>query len=215
MIHQNKNQIQVTKVKKCKNYYIIKFNDESELKLSLSEYLYYDFYENEEISVDFYYKIKHDVCFNSVKEKVIKFAANKLKSEKEVKNYIYSHFKLKKCDVNQIVEDLTNSGIIDDNRYVKYVIDASKLDLRGTNYILAKLYASGVNRKIIDEQMQNYSELDLISDLEEETMKYLATLENYPKVVQKKKIFDKLYRKGFKLETIEIVLSKLGFNYYD
>lgn len=215
MIRQNKNQLLITKITFNKNYYIITFNNAEKLKLTLDEYYLYDLVENDEISLDLFNKIKKEVNFNQILEKTIKYCSVRLRSEKEVKNYLYSKHFLKKDEISEIVKNLANKGIIDDRRYAKYVIDAAKLDLKGSNYIMYKLSSSMVDRKIIAEELENFDETSLIPSLIVEVMKYLPLLEKYPKSIQKKKIFDKLYRKGFKENTIYKILNEIDLNYDD
>ena len=130
-----------------------------------------------------------------------KYVGNRLKTEKQVKDYFYK-YEYKKDVVDYVVNKLKEYKIIDDKNYAETYIRTNPNFSK--NKLQQKLYGFGVK----NENMENcIAEVDDFESCFRQAEKYLKN-----KVLDKQNL-DKLIRRlmglGYNWDTIKSVLNKL------
>lgn len=134
----------------------------------------------------------------------VKYASSKLKTEKQIRDYLYKK-EFKKATILPVIEKLKEYGVIDDKIYMESYIK-SNLNF-SKNKLKQKLIMSGVSKDLIDEKL---------NDLEDED----SCLTNAKKFLKNKimdqKTREKLIRRltylGYSWDSINSVLKTLNFD---
>ncbi len=136
-----------------------------------------------------------------------RFLAFRERSEYEVRSLLLKKGFSSKCVEDAIVK-LKENGIVDDRRFARhYISDAMKLSKKGFVRIRRELERLGIAREeledlLSDEKLQD--EADEI--LKKEIRKLGRDLDLTP--ANRKRLVDKLLRKGFEYERIAAELSR-------
>lgn len=132
-----------------------------------------------------------------------KYVGNRLKTEKQIKDYLYKH-EYKKDVVDFVVNKLKEYKIIDDKVYVETYIRTNPNFSK--NKVKQKLFGFGVKSESMDEELET---IDEFSSCLKQAEKFLKN-----KIVDKL-VLDKLVRRlssqGFGWDTIKSVLNKLKY----
>ena len=136
-----------------------------------------------------------------------KYVGNRLKTEKQIKDYLYKH-EYKKCVVDFVVDKLKEYKIIDDKIYAETYIRTNPNYSK--NKVKQKLMGFGVKTENMEE------ELDVVDD-------FASCLKHAEKYLKNKNMdkqtLDKLVRRlaglGYNWDTIKSVLYKLKYEMDD
>ncbi len=150
-----------------------------------------------------------DWSLNNCKERAIYLITNYSKTEKQLRDKLKSSKKYTDDVIDSTIKFLKKHNFINDLDYAKRYIELHK-DQYSKNVLKQKLYIKGVDKKIIDEAIddeKNYDDEGLIKKL---LLKKCP--EYYDKapdmdVKEKQKILSYLYRKGFSYEKIIDVMN--------
>lgn len=134
----------------------------------------------------------------------VKYASSKLKTEKQIRDYLYKK-EFKKATILSVIEKLKEYGVIDDKIYMESYIKSNPNFSK--NKLKQKLIMSGVSKDLIDEKL---------NDLEDED----SCLTNAKKFLKNKimdqKTREKLIRRltylGYSWDSINSVLKTLNFD---
>ena len=134
----------------------------------------------------------------------VKYASNKLKTEKQIRDYLYKK-EFKKATILPVIEKLKEYGVIDDKIYMESYIKSNPNFSK--NKLKQKLIMSGISKDLIDEKL---------NDLEDED----SCLTNANKFLKNKimdqKTREKLIRRltylGYSWDSINSVLKTLNFD---
>lgn len=134
----------------------------------------------------------------------VKYASNKLKTEKQIRDYLYKK-EFKKATILSVIEKLKEYGVIDDKIYMESYIKSNPNFSK--NKLKQKLIMSGISKDLIDEKL---------NDLEDED----SCLTNAKKFLKNKimdqKTREKLIRRltylGYSWDSINSVLKTLNFD---
>lgn len=134
----------------------------------------------------------------------VKYASNKLKTEKQIRDYLYKK-EFKKATILPVIEKLKEYGVIDDKIYMESYIKSNQNFSK--NKLKQKLIMSGISKDLIDEKL---------NDLEDED----SCLTNAKKFLKNKimdqKTREKLIRRltylGYSWDSINSVLKTLNFD---
>ena len=154
-----------------------------------------------EIDDEIFYKSEQEsseiIAFNLC----VKYISSRLKTEKQIKDYLYKH-EYKKSTVETVIEKLKNYGIIDDKMYAESYIKSNSNFSK--NKVKQKLMQAGVKNENFDEQICEIDELE-------------SSIKHAEKFFKNKEInkqnLEKLIRRlsgmGYTWDTIKSVLNKL------
>ena len=134
----------------------------------------------------------------------VKYASSKLKTEKQIRDYLYKK-EFKKATILPVIEKLKEYGVIDDKIYMESYIKSNPNFSK--NKLKQKLIMSGISKDLIDEKL---------NDLEDED----SCLTNAKKFLKNKimdqKTREKLIRRltylGYSWVSINSVLKTLNFD---
>ena len=140
------------------------------------------------------------IAFNTA----VKYASSKLKTEKQIRDYLYKK-EFKKATILPVIEKLKEYGVIDDKIYMESYIKSNPNFSK--NKLKQKLIMSGISKDLID---------DKLNDLEDED----SCLTNAKKFLKNKimdqKTREKLIRRltylGYSWDSINSVLKTLNFD---
>ncbi len=136
-------------------------------------------------------------------ETASKYMATSVKTEKQLKDYLYRK-EFKKPTIDAVIDKLKNYHIIDDLAYAEIYMRSNPNFSK--NKIKQKLFLAGVKSDIVDEVLSEYEDFD-------------GCLLNAKKFLKNKpfdkSIYEKLVRRlmgqGYNYETIKKVLNELKF----
>lgn len=142
--------------------------------------------------------------YDKLKSKVLKYILYKKRTEKEVIQKFESSIEEEILD--DIIEELKESGYIDDNNYVQRAI-AEYIALKNLSIkeIKYKLFAKGLNSDIIDEYISNHNEE--LMDYEIQSVKNIFYKKQSS--MEKEEIKQFLIKKGYQMENIKEALSEV------
>ena len=146
-----------------------------------------------------------------LKSKNVVFRLLKIRqrSEKEIRDRL----KFKKTPKNIIEKTVyyfKNLRFIDDRQFAKDWINARLSKPFGLNRIRLELRQKGIEDTIIEEELalkkENYLEETIVSEL---VQRRFSRYKNLDKLKTKRRLFEYLIRRGFRIETINKVLRKI------
>lgn len=163
---------------------------------------------NKEIDNDMYLKINEENNYYNLLNLSIKYISKRLRSEKEIINYLEN----KTNDIymiNNIIEDLKNQNLINDRRFAKaYITDKINLTNSGIIKIKNELINLGVNEEIVEEEISNIDIKMDNSKLDKLILKKIRLNHKYSNSFLKQKILNDMLNLGYKKEDIINIFDK-------
>ena len=149
----------IKKIVKNKNgTYKIVLDDE-EIETSDDIILKYQLLYKDEIDSSLLDKVKEESDFFKQYNKVLNYIYLKLRSEKEVKNYM-TKLKLSEKQQKIFLNKLKEKGFLNDMNYLKaYVSEKINLTNDGPFKIASYLESQDIDRKLIDEVLNEYTDV--------------------------------------------------------
>ena len=168
-----------------------------------------------EIDKEVYNKIINDVIFYDIYNKVLKYCLKKIRSEKEVVDYL-NKFNLSEDNINKIILKLKNIGIINDIHYARaYINDKIYLNKMGINKIRVDLLEQNIPIDVIEEELKNIDQNFIDNTLEKLILKRINTNHKYSKNLLRQKILSEMINLGYSKESIiEIIDNNLSEDDY-
>lgn len=196
-------------IQKGYNYQVI-FDNDLKLELSLDQLVEF------RISLD--KKFSELEIKNLIEEskilfwynKTIKFISRKLRTKKEILDYL-KNTNLDEIQISNILNKLTKNNYINDLLYSKYFLEDCINKLKGKVYFVYILKNKGIPDFIINEVVDSFDEEIVIDRLVIKFQKYQQSIKEYSKSIQIQKIKNNLLRSGFTSNTIEKVIDKINF----
>lgn len=134
-------------------------------------------------------------------EKAMKYLSSKLKTEQQIKDYLFKQGFNKEAVISAI-EKLKNYGLIDDQKFAfSYIRSNPKFS---KNKLKQKLISFGVKQGVVDEVLCNLDDADNCLADAQKFVKSKAKDEKF-----KEKLIRHLTSKGYNYETIRQALNKL------
>lgn len=150
------------------------------------------------------YDLDYVAEYDKLKSKVLKYILYKKRTEKEVRQKF--EFSIEEEILEDIIDELKETGYIDDNNYVQRAI-AEYIALKNLSIkeIKYKLFAKGLNSDIIDEYISNHNEE--LMDYEIQSVKNIFYKKQSS--MEKEEIKQFLIKKGYQMENIKEALSEV------
>ena len=140
------------------------------------------------------------IAFNTA----VKYASSKLKTEKQIRDYLYKK-EFKKATILPVIEKLKEYGVIDDKIYMESYIKSNPNFSK--NKLKQKLIMSGISKDLIDEKL---------NDLEDEDSCLTNAKKFLKNKIMDKKTREKLIRRltylGYSWDSINSVLKTINFD---
>lgn len=165
--------------------------------------------KNDELSENKIKEIRDYDEINFGKKVAYKYLSYKPRSEKELRDKLIKS-KISSKNVNKIIKFFKEHNFINDEIYVKSLID-SKISKKpvGKKLLENKLRQKGISKDLIDSAIDLYID----DNREEENAlilleKYIKKINKYPSDKQKQKAFRYLLSRGFEYEVVSSVIQK-------
>ncbi len=138
---------------------------------------------------------------------------NLIQRREHSKKEIIDKLKTKKYsikNINEEVEEFLKLGLIDDNRFAKmFTENRINFKKKSPKSIAYELMIKGINKEQISENLKNINEEIIRENALNIGIKKLYTLEKFTKNDKLMKIRNHLLYKGFSIEVVNFVLTKL------
>ena len=145
----------------------------------------------------------------------IKYLTNKMKSEKEIRDYLHKH-EISDSIIDKTIERLKGQGYLNENVYLKaFINDAINLSDKGPFKIRKELNKLGFYDEQIDEYLDKYDNTFWTNRVENIIDKKIKLNKNKSSYAIKNKILLDLQNLGYNKETISGVLSTIKINEKD
>lgn len=165
--------------------------------------------KNDELSENKIKEIRDYDEINFGKKVAYKYLSYKQRSEKELRDKLIKS-KISPKNVNKIIKFFKEHNFINDELYVKSLID-SKVSKKpvGKKLLENKLRQKGISKDLIESTIDLYID----NNKEEENAlillkKYIKKIDKYPLDKQKQKAFRYLLSRGFEYEIISNIIQK-------
>jgi regulatory protein len=189
--------------KKKKNRVNIYIDGEFSLGLYKDTVIKFHLYENKEIAPGEIYLIKEFEVITNAKEKVRNYISYRERSKKEIKDYL-TNKGIKEEIAVEVLDDFEKADLIDDRRFAtSWIKDRNKNNPKGNFALKMELKDKGIEESEIENLLQSVDEKENALKVFEKAVKKYGNDK-----ASKKKIFQYLERRGFKIQTILEVLQE-------
>ena len=196
-------------IKQKDNRYKIKFEDYEDVIFYDDLIIKYNLLAHKEIDEE---ELEEYIKENKELEayyKSVKYINKKIRTEKEIKNYLYKLYDDSKI-VNKTVDKLKENGYINAEKYIKaYINDKIYLTNDGPYKIQRNLLDLGFDKEMIDEYLWTIDQSIFYDKLVKLVDKRVRTNTHYNAVKLKEKICYDLSNIGYDKSTIIDVVNEL------
>jgi len=200
--------MKVEKIKKTGNKYKVVFSDNSVLKTYDDVIINNGLLYNHEIDSEALNKLNIDTNYYDIYYKTINYITRKLRSEKEVSEFIDKN-NVSDKDKKEVIKKLKEIGLINDLNFVKaYVSDRINLSNDGPLKIRKNLLEHDIKKNKIDEVIDNIDNNLVIEKLSKLINKKVSN-SKYSGYVLKQKILNDFINLGYSKELIIEVYESL------
>jgi len=160
------------------------------------------------IDKNLYNKIIVDTNYYDIYNKTVKYILKKLRSEKEVSNYL-SKFELSDKDFNKMINKLKDINLINDREFCKaFINDKIYLGKNGINKIRNDLLNQYISNDIIEQELSNIDKSVVNDKLEKLIVKKINSNHKYSNSYLKHKILNDMVSLGYSKENIIEIIDK-------
>lgn len=162
-----------------------------------------------EISTDLLNKLTSDTSYYSIYNKVLKFIQKRIRSKKEIIEYLNKN-EVDEIDSNKIIEDLMKNGWINDEKFCKaYISDKIYLSNSGPSKIYKELLAHQIDEKFIQKYLDEIDHELIYERLYKMIDKKVKQNHKYPRTILKQKIISYYLDQGYSREMISTIFDEL------
>lgn len=163
---------------------------------------------HKEIKEELIEELIKDNNYYDLYHKCISFISKRLRSEKEVREYLKKYTSNNK-DIDKIINKLKEIGLIDDLLFMKaYIIDRITFSNVGPLKIIDELLEHDIDKALIDIEIENIDPLIIRQKLEKYINKKVANNTKYSSLMLKQKLENELLNYGYRKEDIMPLLDK-------
>lgn len=203
------------KINKFKKIGINKYKlyfDNNTLILYEDVILKYNLLYKKEIDNDLLIEINKYNYKCSINDVAIKYIGIKMRSIKEMKEYLLKK-KYDIKDINESIEELINKGLLNDISFCKsYINDKINLTNNGINKIKDDLIKLGIGEDVIDKELSNIDNSFIMDKLNKIINKEIKLSSKLPIIKLKNKVINKCINLGYKYEDILEIINNIDIN---
>lgn len=202
----------ITEVNKKGNYVDVTFSNEEVITVHYEIFLEFHLYKNEKIELSKLKQILDAEEIRRIKKLTFYYLGRRSHSLKELKDKLMKK-EYKKILIEEALTQLSKFGYVDDSKFAKqYYEEKTFRKKKGVNKIKAELIKKGVSNRIIDEICRENNENDIHYEnarfYAEKKIKFLRK-KDLSEYQLKQKIYSHLMYKGFTMDVINKVFSKI------
>lgn len=167
-----------------------------------------------ELDNDLINKINIETSYYGIYDKVVKYIMTKIRSEKEINEYLDKQ-KVNENDKVKIIDTLKKNKLINDlNFTVAYISDRFRLSNDGPYKIKNELLNHNIDINIIDNELSKYSEEEIYDKLNHLILKKIKTIHK-SKYIIKQKINEYFINLGYSRDMINSILNNIDLDSED
>lgn len=205
--------MKIKKIKKLSgNKYKIEFQEAPAITTYDKVILENNILLKKEIDSDLYLKIQSENDYYDVYSKAVKYIVIKLRSEKEIQNYLRKYTNDENL-IDKIIQQLKGEGLLNEKRYIKaYIEDKVNLTNWGPYKIQRELCNLGMDEEIIKEYLTKYEEEIFEEKIRKIIDKKVKTNKKDSNYILKQKVERELYDLGYSSELIKNSINNIKIN---
>lgn len=206
--------MKIDKIKKTGNKYKIVFDDKTTLKTYDDVILNNGLLYNNQIDTDILNKLNIDTNYYDIYYKTINYITRKLRSEKEVNEFIDKN-NVNAKDKKEVIRKLKEIGLINDLNFVKaYISDRINLSNDGPLKIRKSLLEHDISIDIIDENIDKIDN-ELVKEKLSKMIRKKINNTKYSGYVLKQKVINDFVNLGYTKELIVEIYDGLDIKKND
>ena len=160
------------------------------------------------IDKNLYNKIIVDTNYYDIYNKTVKYILKKLRSEKEVSNYL-SKFELSDKDFNKMINKIKDINLINDREFCKaFINDKIYLGKNGINKIRNDLLNQYISNDIIEQELSNIDKSVVNDKLEKLIVKKINSNHKYSNQYLRQKLINDMVNLGYSRDSIIDIIDK-------
>lgn len=164
-----------------------------------------------EIDNSLYDKLMYENSICEAEEKAIKYISIRLRSIKEIKDYLVKNNYSKEV-IDKAVDDLIKNKYLDDNIFTKaYIKDKLSFTTKGDYKIKMELTNLGIEQSIIEENISLIDNELLTSKIKKIIDKDIRTNKKYNGQDLRNKIYNHLVNQGYSKEKVINIINTYNF----
>lgn len=164
---------------------------------------------HKEIDTNLLNTLNIETSYYNIYTKVIKYISTKMRSKKEIINYL-KKLEVDEADTNKIIDNLLKIGLINDKYFVKaFIYDKIHLNHYGRLKIKKELVQHDICENIIEEELSNYDNTIFEENLKKLILKKIKNTK-YSGYVLKQKILYELENMGYESDLILNVFNNIS-----
>ena len=202
--------IGVVRIKLKGAKYIVTFDNDLEIAFTADQMVAYRISLDKRFTDEEIEQIKKSAALDLWYNKAIGFISYKLRTVKEIKDYLKQKSDLSVEEQKSIIQRLLDNGFLNDYEYALHLMEDCKNKNRGVRYFTNQLARLGVASTIINRVVLEFNEEEILESLINKYQKEALRLTKYPIIIQKQKLQEKMLRSGLSSSTIREVISKLS-----
>jgi regulatory protein len=207
--------VNLKRKKRTKEWYLIYLSDGREILSYIDFIVKFKVKVGKQLTEEQIKEMKSESEVILAKEIAYRFISYKPRTLKEVSDKLKA--KGFQSDlVSKVVEELRNYGFINDLEYARnFVLNRSRSKTLGELALRRELLSKGISSEIVDEVLSErenlIDEFEIALDLAQGKLKQIKSLKKRKKGRDeyKRRIYEFLLRRGFKLETINRVMREI------
>lgn len=208
------NAVEVLKVTKYRNKYIVEITPyqdlESKETFSENQMVENRIFKGQVFFIEDWKEILKNKTTNDLFDKVLNYISFGLRTKKEIVEYLEKHDSTEE-DSEKIIEKLEKLNLINDENYATHFLVKAINNRKGPLYVKSELKNKGIKSEIIDRVLTDYSYEQIYENINYIIKKELPSLNTYPVLKQKEKIYQKLLRMGYNNSQINNCLKSVEF----
>ena len=193
--------MKIEKIKKTGKKYKIVFDDDSNITTYDDVIINNGLLYNTNVDIDILNKINKDTSYYDAYYKCVNYITKKLRSEKEVNEYL-DKIKVTSKEKNEVINKLKEIGLINDFVFAKaYISDSINLSSKGPIKIKKELQNHNIKEDVIEEEISKIDN-NLIIEKITKLINKKTKNSKYTGFVLKQKVVNDLINLGYSKELI-------------
>ena len=208
------NAIEILKVTKYRNKYIVETTPYQDIQtketFSETQIVENRIFKGKIFSIEEWQEVLRSKLTNDLFDKVLYYISFGLKTKQDIVLYLEKH-DASQDDSEIIIKKLENLNLINDENYAINFLNKAINNHKGPIYVKNELKNKGIDITIIEKSLANYSYQEISENIDYIIKKELPSINTYPILKQKQKLYQKLQRMGYSNSQINDRISDIEF----
>jgi len=203
--------MKIEKIKKVGNKYKIVFEDNSVLKTYDDVIINNGLLYNKNIESDALNELNKETSYYDIYYKAVNYITKKLRSEKEIKEYLEKNNATEE-DKKNVIKKLKEVGLLNDYQFVKaYISDRIHLSNDGPDKIKKELLSHDISYDVVEEEIEKIDK-NLVMEKLTKLINKKITNTKYSGYVLRQKINNDFINLGYGKDMINEIFDNMEIN---